>query len=182
MHRYLDAAAALVAPLKPREVLDVGCGEGHLLAHLRSAFPNARVLGVDAAPAAVDSASSSYSDMRFFTGSIYELPFADRAFDLVVCTDVLQILHDPQRALRQLHRVCARYALLSVPREPWSRLLNVARGAYARDFGNPPGHVQHYHRADFLNMVQGHFRVVKVALPIPWTVVLVRSVDDVNGG
>lgn len=175
MHGYLDTVAKLVAPLELDSLLDVGCGEGHLLAHIRSVKPNARCEAVDTSARMIELAQSSYPDMSFRVASAYELPYDDGAFDLVVATDLLQLLADPQRALREMVRVSRRYVLLSVPREPMWRALNLARLAYLDEWGNPPGHVQHYRRADFLNMVRGHLRLARVELPVPWVVVLGRK-------
>jgi ubiquinone/menaquinone biosynthesis C-methylase UbiE len=175
MHGYLDEVARLVGPLEVTSVLDVGCGEGHFLGHIRSLAPRARCIGVDRSERVIESARSAYPDMEFEVQSAYGLGFADSSFDLVVAADLLQHSNDPQRILRELARVSRRYVLLTVPREPLWRMLNVARLAYLDEWGNPPGHVQHYRRGDFLNMVRGHFRIAKVLTPLPWIVVLARK-------
>ena len=63
------------------------------------------------------------------------------AFEAVVCTEVLEHLEEPEKALRELLRVTRRWVILSVPREPLWRVLNMVRGAYLRHFGNTPGHI-----------------------------------------
>ena len=47
-------------------------------------------------------------------------------------------------------RVARRWLLVSVPHEPLWRALNVARGAYLRELGNTPGHLNHWTRAAFV--------------------------------
>ena len=50
----------------------------------------------------------------------------------------------PEATLAEMARVARRHLLVSVPREPLWRGLNMARGAYLRDLGNTPGHVNHW--------------------------------------
>jgi hypothetical protein len=71
-------------------------------------------------------------------------------------------------------RVARRHLLVSVPREPLWRLLNVCRGAYLRDLGNTPGHVNHWSRRRFVRLLQRHGEVIEVRSPFPWTMLLAR--------
>ena len=71
-------------------------------------------------------------------------------------------------------RVTVRHLLVSVPREPLWRALNVARGAYVRDLGNTPGHVNHWSKRSFIWMLERHGEVVESCSPFPWTMLLVR--------
>ena len=72
-------------------------------------------------------------------------------------------------------RVAARHLLVSVPREPLWRALNVARGAYVRDLGNTPGHLNHWSQARLRPACSArHGEVVEVRSPFPWTMLLVR--------
>jgi hypothetical protein len=70
--------------------------------------------------------------------------------------------------------VARRHLLVSVPREPLWRVLNVARGAYLRELGNTPGHVNHWSRHGFVRLLERHGEVVEARSPFPWTMVLVR--------
>ena len=51
----------------------------------------------------------------------------------------------------------------------------MARGRYLREFGNTPGHVNHWSRRGFSRFVGGHWNVVDVASPLPWTMVRART-------
>ena len=98
--------------------------------------------------------------------------------DLVVCCEVLEHLPDPHGGLKALQSLQAPWYLLSVPREPIWRILNVARGAYLSEYGNSPGHLQHWSRLDFLHFVGEAFQPIVVRMPLPWTVVLCRPHDN----
>src|SRR5262245_25563658 len=69
-------------------VLDAGCGDGSLAADLR-AHLGARVVGLDLAAKRLAYAASRVPQVGFGQGSIYELPFRDDTFEIVVCTDLL---------------------------------------------------------------------------------------------
>ncbi len=66
------------------------------------------------------------------------------------------------------------YLLVSVPREPLWRALNVARGAYIRDLGNTPGHLNHWSRRSFEALLGRYGEVVQARSPFPWTMLLVQ--------
>ena len=84
---------------------------------------------------------------------------------------------DPEQTVAEMARVARRHLLVSVPHEPLWRMLNVARGAYVRDLGNTPGHVNHWTRRGFVRMLSRYGETLEVRSPFPWTMVLVR----VNG-
>lgn len=90
---------------KVGDVLDAGCGPGHLTAHLRSIGVNA--LGVDLTPEFVDHAQAAYPEVRFRVGSMNDLPEADGAFVGVLAW--YSLIHMPpdviDTALRELRRV-----------------------------------------------------------------------------
>ena len=76
--------------------------------------------------------------------------------------------------LDEMSRVASRKILVSVPREPIWRILNMARGAYIKDLGNTPGHLNHWSKRSFVQMLKGYGRVDAVLTPFPWTMVLLR--------
>jgi len=94
------------------------------------------------------------------------------SFEMVVCCEVLEHLEDPIRGLQALSDFGARWYLLSVPIEPLWRILNMMRGAYLKDFGNSPGHIQHWSKASFVRLVSSYFEVVEMKNPMPWTMLL----------
>jgi 2-polyprenyl-3-methyl-5-hydroxy-6-metoxy-1,4-benzoquinol methylase len=101
------------------------------------------------------------------------LPFQPDEFDVATAIEVVEHVPDPDATLRELARVARRRLIVSVPREPIWRLLNVARGAYLGDLGNTPGHVNHWSKVGFHSLLTRHGRVLEVRTPLPWTVALV---------
>jgi SAM-dependent methyltransferase len=98
--------------LRPGDlVLDAGCGEGR---HCFGALERgARVVGVDLDRASLRKASGA---LRFrahefgrlggmLQGDAFRLPFADARFDRVICSEVMEHVHDYRAAARELARV-----------------------------------------------------------------------------
>jgi ubiquinone/menaquinone biosynthesis C-methylase UbiE len=174
MHGFLGAVTDLYSRVVPQSVLEVGCGEGKLAAHLlRVARRPARFVVTDVDLAALTPDLDALIEPR--QASVYELPFPDASFDLVLCCEVLEHLAEPGRGLAEVVRVARRAVIVSTPREPLWRFLNVLRGKYVRELGNTPGHVQHFGRRSLVRLVEGHLRVLEVRRPLPWTVVLARK-------
>ncbi|HET9731298.1 MAG TPA: methyltransferase domain-containing protein [Acidimicrobiales bacterium] len=65
-----------------------------------------RVVGVDAAPAAIGAARASADGPEFQVGDVYRLGFPDASFDVVHAHQLLQHLADPVGALAEMGRVC----------------------------------------------------------------------------
>ena len=81
---------------------------------------------------------------------------------------------DPDATLAEMARVARRWLLVSVPREPMWRALNMARGAYWRSLGNTPGHVNHWSKRGFVSLLERYGEVEQARSPFPWTMLLVR--------
>ncbi len=96
-------------------VLDAGCGCGHYLPSLRRRVdPAIDYHGVDATPHFVELARRAFpGEERFDVADVTALPFADEAFDFVLCFNVLpSVPPPPRRALAELVRVAGRGVLI----------------------------------------------------------------------
>lgn len=160
----------------PQSVLDVGCGEGVLTEQWAWRLGSGRVLGVDLEDPKLEAewAGRRRPNLEFRPMAVERLDFADGEFDLVAATEVLEHVAGPDRALAEMARVAGRWLLVSVPHEPLWRALNMARGAYLRDLGNTPGHVNHWTRRSFVSLLSRYGAVVETRSPFPWTMLLVR--------
>jgi len=172
MGGFLEAVTELFEHSQARTVLEVGCGEGKLADHLikNANRPPHRFVASDISLS--EMATEVDSKIEFKEASIYELPFEDSSFDLVLCCEVLEHLKDPSAGLAELARVSANHVILSTPWEPMWRILNIARGKYWSAFGNTPGHLQHFSRRALIDLASSHLEVREVRRPLPWTVIL----------
>ena len=171
--RSLDELFAAAAP---ESVLDVGCGEGVLTERWAQRLGSSRVVGVDLDDPKLRAewAARPRDNLEFRATDGGRLPFAADEFDLVAAIEALEHIPAPEQTLAEMARLARRHLLVSVPREPLWRMLNVARGAYVRDLGNTPGHVNHWSKRGFAQELSRHGEVVQVRSPFPWTMLLVR--------
>lgn len=169
MAGFFTALDTMLDGLSPSLIVEVGAGEGHVTGRLAERFPSADVVGLDLQDDALLDQWSKLGVPMFF-GDATRLPFADRSVDLIIGLEVLEHIPQPDRALAEIARVC-RTAVLSVPNEPIWRVGNIARGRYLGDWGNTPGHINHWSRRGFNKFVSQRFDITKSASPLPWTMV-----------
>ena len=104
---YREFAVALKQVLAGRDialdgksVLDVGVGPGTMLAGLITNATPASVVGLDFSAAAIARARTQMPQGRFEVASVYD-PIEERG-DVVFCTEVLEHLEEPERALANI--------------------------------------------------------------------------------
>jgi 2-polyprenyl-3-methyl-5-hydroxy-6-metoxy-1,4-benzoquinol methylase len=167
---------ALLALANPESVLDVGCGEGVLVHRWARLSPQRQLVGVDLEEQSIQAGWQEHvaPNLQYRLARAEELPFGDSEFDLVSAIEVLEHVRDPLGTLREMKRCARCHLLVSVPREPLWRAMNLARGAYWGALGNTPGHLNHWSRRAFVELLGTHGDVVEVRSPLPWTVLLVR--------
>jgi 2-polyprenyl-3-methyl-5-hydroxy-6-metoxy-1,4-benzoquinol methylase len=160
----------------PASLLDVGCGEGVLTAEWAERLGTGRIVGIDLDDPKLRAEweRRSRPNLEFRVEEATSLSFADDEFDLAAAIEVLEHVPDPAATLAEMARVSSRHLLVSVPREPLWRGLNVARGAYLRDLGNTPGHVNHWSKRAFVALLSRYGTVEEARSPFPWTMLLVR--------
>jgi ubiquinone/menaquinone biosynthesis C-methylase UbiE len=160
----------------PESLLDVGCGEGVLTERWANRLAPRRVVGIDLEDPVLQRewAARQAPNLEYRVMKAENLPFADGEFDAATAIEVLEHVPDPERTVAEMARVAARHLLVSVPHEPLWRILNVARGAYVRELGNTPGHVNHWSKRAFVRLLERHGEVLEARSPFPWTMLLVR--------
>ncbi|MCA9360365.1 class I SAM-dependent methyltransferase, partial [Candidatus Kaiserbacteria bacterium] len=156
-------------------ILEVGCGAGFSaeriipMCHQGSTYE-----GSDLLSDLTNLASERNPGTVFTPESVYDLRRDDNSFNLIIGLEMLEHLEDPEKALMEMRRVSSQYLLLSVPREPIWRILNMTRLKYLSDLGNTPGHLNHWSTRTFKKFVSQAGKVTEVRTPLPWTMVLVE--------
>ena len=82
-------------------VLELGCGQGDLLASLHPSYG----VGIDLSPVMIDSARLRHPEIRFFTVDAHELDLHEK-FDYVICSDLVNEVWDVQRILEMVKLHC----------------------------------------------------------------------------
>lgn len=141
-------------------MLDLGCGEGRHIFGLMEKFPDLKCIGLDPHIESLDKAfeglkfleSISNTKTNFLSGSAYSLPFSDDSFDLVVCSEVLEHLHDYKDAIKEINRVLkpGGQFLASVPAEFPEKICWLLSEAYQNQ---PGGHLRIFKKNELIKEV-----------------------------
>ncbi len=100
---------------RPATIIDLGCGTGNSIPDLQKAYPKARVVALDIAPAMLSQARKRFrrwSKKRLVEADMEQLPFADASFDLVFSSLALPWSNDIGATLKELARVSSHDSLL----------------------------------------------------------------------
>lgn len=166
---------------KPRNIAEIGSGEGDLIALLIEMYPDATIDGCDLSDRVNDIARkklSGFSQVTIKNENAEKVSYKDDSFDAVVCCEVLEHLNHPEKGIAELYRILRKggYAIVSVPNEPIWRILNLARMKYIKDMGNTPGHFNHWTRRQFIQFVErAGFTVLKDNSPFPWSMLFLQK-------
>ena len=117
LERKRLAVLHTLAATKPGDdVLEVGCGAGHVLGQ----FQNVNRYGIDLSEGMLARIRRRLGDTVELTrGSAMDLPFASNSFDVVLCTEVLEHVPDPAVVVAELARVTKPNGrvIVSIPNE-----------------------------------------------------------------
>jgi len=178
VNNFLFAIKELVTKVgeEINSITDVGCGEGYLASYLNE-MNIASIKACDFSTQILDIAKdlNKNSGISFYQRSIYDLRKEEDGADMILCCEVLEHIENPELGIKRLRDISNKYILLSVPDEPLWRFLNMCRGKYLRDFGNTPGHINHWSSRSFIKVISGYAEVIEVRKPLPWTILLCKK-------
>lgn len=172
--RFHRKITGIVTELQPETMLDAGCGEGFVADAFLKAMPDVHITGFDVLDDSVKLAQLRNPRASFAVGDIYNIAFADDSFDVVYCFEVLEHLHEPDRALSELARVASKHVVLSVPHEPFFCLANAARGKNLdiRPRGSDPDHRNFWSRQGFAEFAGMKLDIEQLTGSMPWTILV----------
>lgn len=142
-------------PENVNSILDVGCGDGYIT----NALPKtARVVGLD-----ISEEALQHIKVEKRIGSITQIPFPDKSFELVMANDVLEHLSDEEfkKSLEELQRVAKKYILITIPH---NEQLEVGK-AKCQNCNNVY-HIHYHHRSfkeqDFITLIGYPWKLYEV--------------------
>ncbi len=176
MAGFESTLAELFKQADASSLLDVGCGEGVLTHEWAQALAPRRVVGIDLDDPLLHAEweGRQAPNLEYMVMKAENLPFADNEFGMASAIEVLEHVPDPAHTVAEMARVAKDHLLVSVPREPLWRAVNMGRGAYWKTLGNTPGHLNHWSKRAFVDLLSQHGTVTEARSPFPWTMLLVR--------
>lgn len=88
------------------DLLDVGCGTGHMIELLASELPGRRYTGLDLTPKMIEVANAKrIENASFVVGDAENLPFGNESFDVVICANSFHHYPNPQAFFDGVARV-----------------------------------------------------------------------------
>lgn len=90
------------------KVLDLACGTGELERRLISTYPKLNLTGIDLSEAMLDLARgklSRHPQVVLKQADSRQIPFPDHSFDIVVSCSAFHYMREPDKVLREIHRV-----------------------------------------------------------------------------
>lgn len=169
--KYLSIFDEFVGELAPKSIVDVACGKGALTDRGFRLTGAPTIVGLDLDPSNVVFAKQYNSKPDFLNATGYHLPFKDNSFDLVVCTEALEHLRDPENFLKELERI-SDYAVISVPNEPLWSIKNILRGKYLSNLGCTPGHINCWNKKGFENLLKSAYSDIDIKSAYIWNLAL----------
>jgi len=174
MDGFIGSFSDFFMRARAANVIEIGCGEGYMLEIMQRINQTSRYTGFDIDIPILYQAQERNPGAGVLLADAHHTPFADRAFDVAVCCEVLEHVERLHDVIREIKRVATGHVIVSVPREPMWRALNLVRGEYVGALGNTPGHVNHWSTDALVELLKREFTIVEVRQPLPWTMVLCR--------
>jgi len=141
----------------PARVLDIGCGQGDLIAAVHRAHPNTELCGTDYSQSGIDIAARKVPSARFFARDLLQAgrPAEDLAgwATHAVCSEVLEHVDDPVTLMRNAAQYLA----------PGCRVVVTVPGGPMSAFDHHIGHRRHFSPGDLANVLTAAgYRLEKV--------------------
>lgn len=175
MKNFYRTFIDLISKENINNMIDIGCGEGHLTNIIRTYFEKKkRIVGITALEydkKTVLLANKLYPSLFVKQGSIFNL---EGKYDLLISSEVLEHIRDFKEAINNCKKV-AQICIFSVPNEPWFRIANICRLKYLSRLGNTPGHVNNWSKNSFYQLLAKHFNSVKIKTTGIWSIAICKQ-------
>ncbi len=146
------------------QILDLGCGQGHLTEMIRQGLKRAEITALDYSVSAIEYAHKHYPEIDFAVGNAYDSPYARNFFDVVVCNNLWEHVPDPLFLLRKISRTLKPGGHLIISTPSRYRIRNLVRVLIGKPVAfMSPHHVTEYTVGQVKEQLSyGGFEVKKV--------------------
>jgi SAM-dependent methyltransferase len=172
---FLRTISGLLEGLPARRILDAGCGEGYVLPVFLQNYPHSLIIGTDNRIEALVSARLKNPQAGFAGADILRLPFKERVFDVVACSEVIEHITQYHEALKELRRVTAGYCVITVPYEPFFSIFRFLSGKNVLRGGKHPEHVNRFTKEEIIRELSVYFTIEKIVTAFPWLIIVCKA-------
>jgi 2-polyprenyl-3-methyl-5-hydroxy-6-metoxy-1,4-benzoquinol methylase len=172
LDRFFTAVSLRIRQIQPKNVFEFGCGEGFFLQELKNrglVFDS--FVGLDLRRDAIEMAKELHPEHSFVEADFLSWDYPVKSFDLVIASQVLEHLAEPEKYLERLVAYSGKHLLLTVPWEPWFRLMNLLRGRDINRLGNHPEHINQWGIRQFESLVAKFAYIQKTKAVFPFIIV-----------
>ena len=115
---------------KDKEVLEIGCGVGHLASVLKKKFKIKNIIATDISAECIKRAKKLYPNIDFEVMKGEDLRFEKKSFGLVISIETLEHIANYRRHLKEVKRVLkpGGYYIVETPNKPFNLLWETLRG------------------------------------------------------
>jgi len=119
-HNFLKK---LIQPMDGK-FLVIGCGSKDEMAIFQN---KKQVTGIDISKTAVESQKKRFPEMQFLVADAQDLPFDDKSFDCIVCSEVIEHLPNDEKFLNGVQRILKKSGILIITAPNWYSWYGLAR-------------------------------------------------------
>jgi 2-polyprenyl-3-methyl-5-hydroxy-6-metoxy-1,4-benzoquinol methylase len=164
-----------------KNFFDLGCGDGYWMNyyHKKGFF----VRGGDYSKKQLKNINEKYNfngyEIDIYNSNfVYEMNeiLKNEKINNILFSEVLEHLYRPNYILKKLSELNFQKMIITVPNEPIWRILNILRFKYLKDFGNTPGHVNHFSKKKLLKIFyENNLNVENILISQPFILVLIKK-------
>ena len=163
--RRLFVLADSIVKLRPKRILDIGCGSGFLAGLIRKELPGIKIYGVDFSIEALKRCKN-LSQVYCVDIEHSHIPFKDQAFDLIICSEVLEHLFRPEHVVAEIHRLLTidGIGIITVPNFSFWRFRLQSLFGKVPNIISHPGHFQVFNLELLQKLINKFsFRIVSIS-------------------
>lgn len=176
LRQFDSTLTSILSCVQLTKILEIGSGEGDVVKIAKKLFPNCYYVAVDIDEDLLRLAKAHGADeVALSTSEPLQLPYPDESFDLVLMIEVLEHLFMPEEGLKEAKRLTKSFFIASVPNEPLWRFINILQCKHLLEFGNTPGHVNHWGKRRFYQLLSSQFHIKQFLTPFPWLMTLSKK-------
>lgn len=186
MNNFEKSLTHLMNKFDNKNFFDLGCGDGHWMSYYHQ--KNFFVRGGDHSEKQLKIIKEKYNYNGYKidiynSNFVYEMNkiLENEKINNILFSEVLEHLYRPNYVLNKLSKLNFQKMIITVPNEPLWRILNILRLKYLKDFGNTPGHVNHFSKEKLKKIIyENNLKVEKTLITQPFILMLIKKRHSFN--